>query len=160
MGIPKNRKPVAARKNRSQIEQAIRMAGSMQTPGVTLEEGSARRSEMPTVEIPETRRVAKSPARAPEERPAPVAQPQPPMAQTAPPPPPPAAPVADAATKQIGRPPLKENRTERVTAWMTPDNRDRLRMALYGEQLKTRGKTDQSLIIEMALEKWLDDNGY
>jgi hypothetical protein len=46
---------------------------------------------------------------------------------------------------------------------MTPKTRQRLKMALFGEQAKrhgTVGDVDQSLIVEEALEKWLDENNY
>lgn len=43
---------------------------------------------------------------------------------------------------------------------VSESTRDRLRTALYGESIHTKGKVDQSLIIEDAIIAWLDQRGY
>lgn len=146
MALPKHPKPLAERNNRSRIEEAMRIAGTMQTPGVSPEEGAARRSPQPT--LSET-----APSPAPSAPPATAAR-RPASAPVLPPHLPPAP------EKRLGRPPLLDNRTERISASVKPSTRDRLRLAMYGENIRTKGKSDQSLIIEEALLEWLDFHGY
>jgi hypothetical protein len=136
MAIPRKPNPIAQRKSRSQIEEAVKVASGMQTPGVSREEGSPRRAASADNDFIERRLEA---------------TPLPPLS------------ADPTGTRRPGRPALKEGRTERVTAWMTPKTRRRLKLALFGEQAKRHGTTgdvDQSLIIEEAIEKWLDENNY
>jgi len=65
--------------------------------------------------------------------------------------------------KRVGRPPLKEGRTDRITVFLTADNRKRLRRAVLQEQLSREDQGhqfDQSLLVEEALIFWLEQNGY
>lgn len=136
MAIPRSRNPIAQRKSRSQIEEAVKVASGMQTPGVTREEGSPQKPSSLEKNVVD-KHVEPTPSS-------------------------PSAPKETSA-RRPGRPALKEGRTERVTAWMTQATRRRLKMALFGEQAKRHGTTgdvDQSLIIEEALEKWLTENNY
>ena len=74
------------------------------------------------------------------------------------PPPPATAPSAPPEKKQVGRKPLIEGRTERLSAFLTPKTSKRLKRAVLQEKLVRfdKGKdVDQSLIVEEALEMWL-----
>jgi hypothetical protein len=149
MAIPKTRTPLAERISRTQIQQAFHLAGNMQTPGVSPEEGAPRRFDS-APEAAETQpRITLSsalPVTPPPQPAAPATLPPPVTAPAA------AAPLpAMPAAKRIGRPPLKDDRTERLNAVVSESTRDRLRIALYGENVRTKGKIDQSLIIEPAL---------
>lgn len=79
--------------------------------------------------------------------------------------PPPVAPARSqpAPARKIGRPALKAGRSERITVFLTPETRHRLRRALLQEQLSREAnndKVDQSLIVEEALEHWLKQHQY
>lgn len=136
MAIPRKPNPIAQRKSRSQIEEAVKVASGMHTPGVSPAEGAPQN----------TKYLANAPMEGHTDA---VSIPSPSSKST--------------STRRPGRPALKEGRTERVTAWMTPKTRQRLKKALYGEQAKrheSSGDVDQSLLIEEAIEKWLDENNY
>lgn len=137
MAIPRKPNPIVQRKSRSQIEEAVKVASGMQTPGVSREEGAPQKMTNSNTHALERQIEAAAPL------------PSPPSTPT--------------SARRPGRPALKEGRTERVTAWMTPKTRKRLKSALFGEQAKrqeTSGNVDQSLLIEEAIEEWLDKNNY
>ncbi len=131
MATPKKPVPVKERKSRSDIEKALKSAATMETPGVTPEEGAAqnstvitRKGEQPIASLPEQK---------------------------------------TRAVKKIGRPPLVEGRTERITVFLTAKNKKRFKRALLQEQLIRDEKgqpIDQSLLVEEALVAWMDQHEY
>ncbi len=139
MGIPKKKKPIVQRKSRIDIEKAMRSAALMDTPGVSQEEGSAKNTVQP--QRPETRKTPPKPTQAKK-------QPSPPTVKT---------------KNRVGRPPLKAGRTERITVWFSPKVKKRLRRALLQEKLLRDEKDqdiDQSLLVEEAIESWLESHKY
>ena len=150
MAIPKTKKPIIERKTRLDIERAMKSASMMETPGVTPEEGSARNSvhtrpekqeeKMNTTEKPKEERMAASP---------------PPAQKKA---------VETSVPKgRVGRPPLVEGRSERITVWFRPEIKKRLKRALLQEKLSRDEQDqdiDQSLLVEEALVDWLKARNY
>lgn len=65
--------------------------------------------------------------------------------------------------KRVGRPPVKEGRTARLNTFLTEETKNRLMRATFKEKLSRMDKgeeVDQSLIVEEALESWLDQHNY
>lgn len=152
MAIPKNKKPIAERKSRIDIEKAMKSAALMETPGVSPEEGAAKNSVHQHSEEKKT------------EKPAPEKKAEPKMKSPAPKVPAPSSPKVQTRPRgAVGRPPLKAGRTERITVWFTPAIKKRLKRALLQEKLLRDEKDediDQSLLVEEALENWLKSHNY
>ena len=65
--------------------------------------------------------------------------------------------------KRVGRPPIKEGRTARLNTFLTEEIKNRLMRATFREKLSRMDKgeeVDQSLIVEEALELWLNQHDY
>lgn len=142
MAIPKTKKPIKERKSRVDIEKAMQSAALMETPGVSPEEGSAKN---PAQEHPETDGKKEEMAA---EEPKEASQ---------------SYPEKEQVKKKVGRPPLIEGRTERITVWFRPEVKKRLKRALLQEKLRRDEKDqdiDQSLLVEEALETWLKTHNY
>lgn len=127
MATPKKTVPIKQRTSRTDIEKAVKTAANMETPGVTPEEGSAKKSSSPPKKLI-----------------------YPPKSQPK-------------TTKKVGRPPLIEGRNERITVFLTTKNKKRFKRALLQEQLRreeTGDPIDQSLLVEEALEAWMNAHNY
>ena len=151
MGIPKKKSPIKERKSRLDIEKAMKSAALMETPGVSPEEGSAKNSshESPDVD----RELEKITTEKPKE----IQQSPPPKSAAIP------KKTKEKVTGKVGRPPLIEGRTERITVWFRPEVKKRLKRALLQDKLLRDEKDqdiDQSLLVEEALESWFKTHKY
>lgn len=65
--------------------------------------------------------------------------------------------------KRVGRPPLKEDRSARMSFYLAPETLERFDLAFMQEQYKqaTKGKRiDKSLLLESIIKEWLVKNEY
>lgn len=74
-----------------------------------------------------------------------------------------AAPEKPVQRKRVGRPPLAENRTARISFYLSPETFDRFELAFLQEQLacaKRKEKIDKSLLLEKILDEWMEKKKY